>query len=167
MKVKTAAAFRDALLGLQCLHHGGWMHRDLKPRNIGLVGTPARAILLDNGTSTHLPPDTMMRSLPGGVGTLGYLAPELEMEEGYNHSIDIWAMGIILYQLMYNTHPWKYAINPWRKENERLRSHFQERYKAVIDKVIKDYNAAQQAPTEGYIHREHFGHRTPRRTRLE
>ena len=88
MKMSAAVIFRDALLGLQCMHHGGWMHRDLKPTNIGFIGTPPRPVLLDNGTSAHLLPGTMMKPEPGSVGTVGYLAPELEIEE-YNHSINI------------------------------------------------------------------------------
>ena len=41
---------------------------------------------------------------------IGYLAPELELEN-YNHSIDIWSMGIILFELTYNYYPWKFSIN--------------------------------------------------------
>lgn len=159
MTLEVAVAFRDALLGLRVMHHGGWMHRDLKPSNIGLVGTPPRAILLDNGTSAHLPHDAMMNPTPGGVGTVGYLAPELEMDY-YDHSIDIWAMGIILYFLTYSHHPWKFALNPWRdiEKNQKLRHDFRVCYQVAIDKMMKDYNAARQAPTEGYIHREYSVH---------
>ncbi|MCJ1466001.1 hypothetical protein MMC07_004620 [Pseudocyphellaria aurata] len=153
MTLKAAAAFRDALLGLQCMHHGGWMHRDLKPTNIGLIGTSARAILLDHGQSARLQPCTVMKPKPGRVGTVGYLAPELEIED-YDHSIDIWAMGIILYELTYKYHPWLFALNPWRdrKENENLRPQFQRCYQEAIKKMMEDYNATHEAPTEGFIH---------------
>ncbi|KAI4266656.1 MAG: hypothetical protein L6R35_006924 [Caloplaca aegaea] len=153
MTMEAAAAFRDALTGLQVMHNGGWMHRDLKPTNIGLVGTPARAVLLDVDTSAHLPHGTTMKPNPGGVGTVGYLAPELELVD-YDHSIDIWAMGIILYHLTYNHHPWKSALNPWRnsKDNEKLRPQFSTSYQEAIDKMTKDYNISRQAPTKGYIH---------------
>ena len=155
MTIEAAIAFRDALIALQVMHNGDWMHRDLKPTNIGLVGTPARAVLLDVGTSAHLRRGTTMKSRPGALGTIGYLAPELELEE-YDHSIDIWAMGIILYHLTYNHHPWKFALNPWRdgKENEKLRPQFRKSYQEAIDKMMRDYHTARQSPTEGYIHRE-------------
>ena len=159
MTMEAAVAFRDALLGLRDMHHGGWIHRDLKPTNIGLVGTPARTILLDNGTSAYLRPGTMMKPHPGAIGTVGYLAPELEIED-YDHSIDIWAMGIILYHLTYNHHPWKFALNPWRdvEENENLRPEFRKCYQTAIDRTMKDYNAARLASMEGYIHREYLVH---------
>ena len=98
MTIVAATAFRDALIALQVIHNGGWMHRDLKPTNIGLIGTPGRAILLDIGTSTHLRHGTTKKPRPGALGMIGYLAPELELED-YDHRIDIWAMGVVLYQV--------------------------------------------------------------------
>lgn len=56
------------------------IHRDLKPSNIGVIGTPTRYIPLDNVTSAHLRPG-MLQATPGHVGTINYLAPELEMEK--------------------------------------------------------------------------------------
>jgi len=111
--------------GVKVMHDGRWLHRDLKPTNIGLIG-PLRSVLLDVGTSRHIQAGGSLRPEPGTVGTVGYLAPELELED-YDHSIDIWSMGIILFELTYNYHLWKYAINPWRdgKTNEALRPSFQ------------------------------------------
>ncbi|MCJ1424740.1 hypothetical protein MMC29_002628, partial [Sticta canariensis] len=103
MTIVAAIAFRDALMALQVMHNGGWMHRDLKPANISLGGTPRRAILLDVRTSTHLRHGTTRKPHPGALSTIGYLAPELELED-YDHRIDIWAMGVILYHLTYNHH---------------------------------------------------------------
>ena len=152
---EAAITFRDALVALQVMHHGGWMHHDLKPANIGLIGRPARAVLLDIGTSAHLRQGTTRKPHPGALGTIGYLAPELELEE-YDHSIDIWAMGVVLYQLTYKCHPWKIVRNPWRdgKENEKLRPLFQKSYQEAIDKMMRDSHRARQLPSEGYIHRE-------------
>lgn len=159
MTMRAAHAFRDALLGLQRMHHGGWMHRDLKPSNIGLLGAPPRAFLLDIGTSVHLQPGTMMKPNVGRVGTLGFLAPEIEIED-YDHSIDIWAMGVVLYCLTHNDRPWKFELNPWcnTEENQKLRPHFEARYLEVIYRMLKDYHAASKAPTQGYIHREYSMH---------
>ena len=158
MKLEAAIAFREALLGLQTMHHGGWMHRDLKLSNIGLVGIPARAILLDNGTSARLSPGTKIKPSPGFLGTVGYLAPERELES-YDHSIDIWAMGIVLYYLTYNDSPWGMSLNPWRDPKDPLHlSQFSENYAYAIDRMRADYNAARQAPRQGYIHREYSLH---------
>jgi serine/threonine protein kinase len=154
MKIEAAAAFRDALLGLKGMHNANWLHRDLKPTNIGTIGTPARCVLLDVGTSAYLRPGSTLQPHPGEIGTIGFLAPELELE-AYDHSIDILAMGIILYYLTYGCHPFKYAINPWckGKDNEKLRPAFQESYRNAVDKMSRDYNSSRQSPTDGYIHR--------------
>ncbi|KAK3349739.1 kinase-like domain-containing protein [Lasiosphaeria hispida] len=153
MTIEAAAAFRAALLGVKVMHDGRWLHRDLKPTNIGLIGKPLRSVLLDVGTSRHIQAGGSLRPEPGTVGTVGYLAPELELED-YDHSIDIWSMGIILFELTYNYHPWKYAINPWRdgKTNEALRPSFQKSYQNAIDKMVRDYRNARVSPAKGYIH---------------
>lgn len=36
-----------------------------------------------------------------------------------NNKIDTWAMGVILYYLTYDHHPWKFAINPWRDDSKQ------------------------------------------------
>jgi serine/threonine protein kinase len=118
------------------------------------VKAPA-SVLLDVGTSRHIQAGASLQPKPGTVGTVGYLAPELELED-YDHSINIWSMGIILFELTYNYHPWKYAINPWRdgKTNEALRPSFRESYQNAIDRMVRDYRNVGVSPPKGYIHRE-------------
>ncbi|KAM3065428.1 hypothetical protein ACMFMG_011451 [Clarireedia jacksonii] len=154
MTMEAAIAFRSALLGVKVMHEKRWVHRDLKPANIGLLG--GRSVLLDIGTSRHIPADGLLPPTPGTVGTIGYLAPELELE-AYDLSIDIWPMGVILYELTYNCHPWKLSINPWRdgKGNEALRDSFRKSYQNAIAEMARDYKSALASPTKGYIHREY------------
>ena len=154
--MEAAGAFREALLAVKVFHDHHWMHRDLKPANIGIIGKPLRCILLDTGTSVYLKPGHGLQPNPGHRGTLNYLAPERELGK-YDLSVDIWAMGVILYQLTYGHHPWKFAINPWRdeEENEKLRPEFRKSYQDVIDKMTADYQSAHQSPTQGYIHRRY------------
>ncbi|KAF9729841.1 hypothetical protein PMIN01_11774 [Paraphaeosphaeria minitans] len=153
MTVDAATAFRSALLGLKVLHDKDWLHRDLKPPNIGLFDKSLHSVLLDVGTSRHIRRGTMLQPRPGTLGTIGYIAPELELKE-YDHSIDIWAMGIILFELTYNYHPWKLAINPWRagEKNEKLRADFQKSYQGAINLMASDYKSACASPAQGYIH---------------
>ena len=153
--METASAFRDALRGVKVMHDAGWVHRDLKPANIGLFSTPLPSVLLDLGTSRHISAGGSLRPEPGTAGTLGYLAPEFELQD-YDHSIDIWAMAIILYELTYGHHPWKLALNPWRdgKDNEKLRSPFQKKYEDAMMKMKMDCDRAYKSPADGYIHRE-------------
>ena len=157
METQAAVVFRDALVGLKIMHHDmNRVHRDLKPANIGVLGTPARAVLLDVGTSAYIQPGAMLQPTPGHGGTVNYLAPEIEQEQ-YGAPVDIWAMGVILYELTYGQHPWRYAINPWRegRDNKELRTAFRESYKNAIERMAKDYKSTQEAPADGYIHRKY------------
>jgi serine/threonine protein kinase len=54
MTIEAATAFHTALLGVKVMHDGRWLHRDLKPTNIGLIGKPLRSVLLDISTSRHI-----------------------------------------------------------------------------------------------------------------
>ena len=154
MSIAAAAIFRSALEGVKFLHSKNWLHLDLKPANIGVMGNPGRAVLLDIGHARQLEPGAVIRPTPDCGGTIGYLAPERELGN-YDHLADIWSMGVILYELTHGHHPWKFALNPWRdrEENKELRPTFLKSYQAATDRMKNDYGAARQSPPEGYIHR--------------
>ncbi|KAL8905547.1 MAG: hypothetical protein Q9207_002573 [Kuettlingeria erythrocarpa] len=153
MTMEAAIVFRDALVGLRFMHDGHWLHHDMKPTNIGLVGSPLRSVLLDVGTSARIQLGMALQPEPGTRGTVGYLAPELELKE-YDFSIDIWAMGVILYELTYGYHPWKFTLNPWRegKKYEMLRPAFRESHRIAVDRMGRDYDMARRSPAVGFIH---------------
>ncbi|KAI0548073.1 kinase-like domain-containing protein [Xylaria curta] len=151
MKREVAIAFRSALLGVKVMHDGGWVHCDLKPANIGFIQKALHSVLLDTGSSMQIKKGEVLEHRPGTVGTIGYLAPELEMR-CWDHSIDIWSMGVILYQLTYPRHPWELKINPWREEYVEYRPRFMAAYREAIHKMDRDYRSACASPTEGYIH---------------
>jgi len=153
MTIEAAIAFRTSLLGVKVMHDGGWVHRDLKPANIGLIGRPPRAVLLDVGVSRYIEPGRSLLPNPGHFGTVGYLAPESELGK-YDHAVDIWAMGIVLFQLTYNYHPWKFSKNPWRngEDNNELRGSFRKSHEKAIDKMAKDYERARASPAKGFLH---------------
>lgn len=155
MTIQAATAFRSALLGVKAMHDRNWAHRDLKPNNIGLLDERV-SVLLDVGTSSYISAEGSLPPTPGQVGTIGFLAPELELEP-YHLSIDIWSMGVILYMLTYGRHPWMLSLNPWRsrKDYEALRDSFLKSYQKAIDRMKRDYSTSLASPSEGYIHREY------------
>ncbi|CZT52865.1 uncharacterized protein RSE6_14259 [Rhynchosporium secalis] len=67
-------------------------------------------------------------------------------------SVDIWAMGVILYELTYYRYPWKFAMNLWRYENmnEELRPAFRRRYERAINIMDLDFQSASKSPTNRY-----------------
>ena len=89
---------RDVGRALADLHAAGLAHGDVKPANIVVTsdaaGAPLRACLVDFGLSTE-----GTEVLPRG-GTRRYLAPELAEAAGDARSRDLWALGLVLAELL-------------------------------------------------------------------
>lgn len=45
------------------------------------------------------------------IGTLGYMAPEVYLHQPYSTSCDIWALGIILYEMVMLSYPFSNAVS--------------------------------------------------------
>ena len=113
------ALLEQVLKGLICLHAQNWVHRDLKPANIGVVGIePPKAVILDLGQAYHIGASEAQLGIqpkPGQIGTVLYLAPEMEVQ-AYNERVDIWAFGLIALEAITGFRPWKMSVNPWRRD---------------------------------------------------
>jgi serine/threonine-protein kinase len=93
------------LSGLQAVHNAGVVHRDLKPENIFLVTDDDGAYpkLLDFGVSKSVDRKDGRAPTQEGVliGTPQYMAPEQARGiRDVDHRIDIWAIGVILYEVL-------------------------------------------------------------------
>ena len=81
------------------LHNNNIIHRDLKTANI-LVDSNDNIKLIDFGVSKIL--NNYMKITKSFVGTPYCMSPELLKNVFYDHKTDIWALGIILYQMTHN-----------------------------------------------------------------
>jgi serine/threonine protein kinase/tetratricopeptide (TPR) repeat protein len=98
--------------GLQAIHEAGIVHRDLKSRNIMLAsrnGVPC-AVVMDFGLASALSTSTSVTStniaaVSTIAGTPDYMAPEQFEGRELGPPTDIYALGIVLYELVTGTHP--------------------------------------------------------------
>lgn len=89
----------QALEALAYLHRRGVLHHDLKPENILVAG--GRVRLLDFGLATL----TSQARDDDAFGTIQYLAPEVLLGESYDITADLYAIGVIAYELFAGRHP--------------------------------------------------------------
>jgi serine/threonine protein kinase len=54
MIIEAATVFRAVLLGVKVIYNRRWLHRDLKPPNISLIGKPLYSVLLDISTLRYI-----------------------------------------------------------------------------------------------------------------
>ena len=95
--------FLEVLDAVQHAHAAMVVHRDLKPSNI-LIDAQGRAKLLDFGIAKLLEENTGTKTRDRPV-TPGYAAPEQLRGEPISVSTDIYALGVVLYQLLSGAHP--------------------------------------------------------------
>src|SRR6266852_1537214 len=102
------------LNGLQAAHEEGIIHRDLKPGN--LRETPdGRLKILDFGLARVVQTDmesTQSAASTGVVGTLPYMAPEQLQGEPLDARTDLYAAGVVLYELATGQRPFTETLAP-------------------------------------------------------
>ena len=96
---RTAAQYmREVISAVKYLHSFDppIIHRDIKPENI-LLDENGRVKLADFGWSNYANTNELRKTY---CGTPEYLAPEMIRKEGHDTSIDIWDLGVLLFELL-------------------------------------------------------------------
>jgi serine/threonine protein kinase len=113
--IRTYIRFIECILkGVTALHSTKQMHRDIKPLNIFLFGLLENLDLVipklgDLGISVDVGSATKSL-LTVGIGTALYMSPERLNGEEYSLPADMWAVGIVCYQMLTGKYPFEVSL---------------------------------------------------------
>lgn len=112
-EVKGATLIRQLALAIQYIHDHHVIHRDIKPENLLLgcaPGTNDQPVLklADFGWCIHAP-DSRRQTM---CGTIDYIPPEMLRQEEYNTEIDIWCLGVCMYEFLVGHPPFQLQTTP-------------------------------------------------------
>lgn len=119
MPVEAKRIASDVLQGLHAAHSHGIIHRDLKPSNIMLVagaGGPGRAVLLDFGLARltrGMRAEATLTRTGQAFGTLDYMSPEQLRGARADAKSDLYAFGVIAFQMITGAHPFRNGEGGW------------------------------------------------------
>ena len=140
---QAISVLRDIARALQYAHGEGVIHRDIKPDNVLLSGNAAvvtdfgiakaisvaRTTAAEHGQPAGNPHTLTQAGL--SVGTPAYMAPEQAAADVMDHRVDIYAWGILAYELLSGAHPFAGRVTA----AQLMAAHLGERPVPIAEKV--------------------------------
>jgi serine/threonine protein kinase len=116
---------RELVLGLRAAHEAGILHRDFKSDNVILKADAdgqSSAVILDFGLARALDGEDQVASSsnPTLVGTFGYIAPEQLEGKPHTPASDVYAFGVVLFEMLTGQLPFESGSSPAINALERL-----------------------------------------------
>jgi len=149
----------EVLEALEYIHQNGVVHRDLKPENI-MVDAQDNIKLIDFGIAGDTAAKRLTyANLTAALGTPNYISPEQVKGKRGDGRSDIYAMGVILYEMLTGQVPFK-GSSPMEVINDRLLNYptpprVQEpSISPELQEVI--YRAIERDPKNRYAHAHEF-----------
>lgn len=148
---ECVATLRDVARALAYAHGKGVVHRDIKPENVLLSGDAA--VVTDFGIAKAV--SESRTNTPGGtltvvgtsLGTPAYMAPEQAVGDTVDHRADIYAWGLVAYEVLTGAHPFagKSSAQQWITAQltekpvpiQQLRSGLPKGLAAIVMKAIE------------------------------
>jgi serine/threonine protein kinase/Flp pilus assembly protein TadD len=99
--------FGQMIAGIAAIHAAGIIHRDIKPTNVMLdrSGNRTSVSIMDFGLARRYESEATILKPRVVAGTPGYLAPELMMGQRPSRATDIFALGVLLHQVITGERP--------------------------------------------------------------
>ena len=127
---KLLRLFYKIVIGVHFIHLNGFIHRDIKPENI-LIGN-GEPKMADFGSSVA---ESVVRNT--FCGTYEYMAPEIYMRRAQTAKVDVWALGVLLFEMTHNRTPFKGKdVAQIRKIVEGKRIDFDKQISSKIRRII-------------------------------
>ncbi|HXJ23718.1 MAG TPA: serine/threonine-protein kinase [Polyangia bacterium] len=98
---------KAAIAGLAAIHEAGVVHRDFKPDNL-LRMEDGRLVISDFGLATDAATAAGVTVM---IGTPHYMAPEVLAGEPATTRSDVWALGVVLHEIMFGRRPERKAVS--------------------------------------------------------
>ena len=102
---RACSIVRSIAGALAAAHDQGVVHRDVKPDNILVSRDGQRVVLLDFGVAKLMDAAAVLTARNTAIGTSAYAAPEQLRGEAVDPRTDIYALGLVLYELLTGRHP--------------------------------------------------------------
>jgi beta-lactam-binding protein with PASTA domain/serine/threonine protein kinase len=101
---RALALLEPVVSALASAHRAGLIHRDVKPENV-LIADDGRIKVADFGLAKAMSATTQHTATGVLIGTVSYVAPELVVEGRSDARADVYAVGVILYELLTGNKP--------------------------------------------------------------
>jgi serine/threonine-protein kinase len=102
--MRALALMEPVLSALGAAHRAGLIHRDVKPENV-LIADDGGVKVADFGLAKAVSTETQHTTKGVLIGTVSYLAPELVVEGRADARADVYAAGVVLYELLTGAKP--------------------------------------------------------------
>ena len=150
---------KDVICATYFLHHmhPPIIHRDIKPENVVLDKNMV-AKLTDFGWSNYMPGDYSKRTTV--CGTPIYLAPEIINNRGHDEKVDIWCIGVLMFELMTGFAPFQGTdVNTVKSNISKLKivwpSEMDRDAADLISKILR-YNPEERISLEQMLYHPFF-----------